>query len=404
MAKPGYVFSLSESEFLALKREVPLTGPLTAVLREARTQDGKVRLYLDPDTLRDLQRCLQRAIRQSKEPALTKCLSAIGDRVDRMVDLEEMDDEPPASISNLLPKEIQDQIRAFQQSHPQAGLRELNRFIAGAVLKYNQSPMPDHANLSPEQIRSLLSADWRQDRGPIRLNPSLTLEELAGASQFTNLRLFLQFAHDSGGFKATARGNLPRKVVRHCLETFVTNRDYQQYLLDYGTFNEDTVRPVNVTRLVAEMAELVRLDKGRFVLTARGAQLLAPEQAGELYRRFFITYFREFNLAYLSQGLELRDLQHTFSYTLVAIDRTLGVWMKACDAWPRIILPAVQNLAPPNQYFDTLEWLTSTCILVPLQEFGLLESRSDDNETQVLRICDFRKSPLWDRFFTFKLD
>ncbi|MEA3412904.1 MAG: hypothetical protein U9R74_15395 [Pseudomonadota bacterium] len=108
-----------------------------------------------------------------------------------------------------------------------------------------------------------------------------------------------------------------------------------------------------VARLVAELAGLIRIYKGRFVLCRDCRSLLAGEGPAVLYPRLFRAYFEQFNWGYRDRYHELRFIQSAFLFTLYLPMRYGNTWRPQEfyeDGFLRAF-PMVLNEVPPNPVF-----------------------------------------------------
>ncbi len=86
------------------------------------------------------------------------------------------------------------------------------------------APEPSGSERFNALLRRLLTADWEDPGGPIRLSQTLRLEDLVSTTFFQNARVLLAALAESGGTAATATGNLNRVFVwRWILSGYVLN-------------------------------------------------------------------------------------------------------------------------------------------------------------------------------------
>src|SRR3546814_10576290 len=79
------------------------------------------------------------------------------------------------------------------------------------------------------------------------------------------LQLFELLTDASGddGLKPTAKGNLPRNVCREAAQAYWGEEKYQNNTRYGGINREEDFSDLHVTRLVAELAGLIRKYRGR---------------------------------------------------------------------------------------------------------------------------------------------
>ena len=248
----------------------------------------------------------------------------------------------------------------------------------------------------------LLRADWTGSDGALRFTAELTLEDLAGSDFFINTRIFLTALADTGA-DTTATGNLNRVFVGKMFESMKFSQEYRETTRAVcKVINELDLWTLHLARVVSECAGLVARRKKRFVITKAGLALLAGEQAGALFQKLFITYFRRFDLHYDFRLREVPGIQETMAVILWRLDVVARDWRAVRDLAGEILLPEVhQRLRAAMSYqYDTEEWILSGYVLDPLEDFGLIERKKrgkyGNSEKDLIRT-----TKLWRKFIRF---
>ncbi len=142
------------------------------------------------------------------------------------------------------------------------------------------------------------------------------------------LTLFKLLADAIGeqGLKPTAKGNLPRNFCREAALTYLGKQKYWENTRYGGINREEDFDDLHVTRLVAELAGLVRKYKGKFILSRNCRHLLAEGGLAAIYPRLFRAYVEQFNWAYRDGHAELRFIQQAFLFTLYLLIRYGDTW------------------------------------------------------------------------------
>ena len=168
---------------------------------------------------------------------------------------------------------------------------EVQAFVEQHTQQQNQRAMDQFHGLSPEQMHRLLHFPFTSPqlfRFPEKLDcvpkaPILTLFEL------------LVGAIGEQGLKPTAKGNLPQKFCREAALVYWGEQKYRKNAHFGGINREDDFLDLHVTRLVAELAGLIRKYKGRFILSRDCRRLLAGGGPASIYPRMFRAYIPQFN-------------------------------------------------------------------------------------------------------------
>jgi hypothetical protein len=126
----------------------------------------------------------------------------------------------------------------------------------------------------------------------------------------------------------------------------------------FGSINkEEDFLDLNVTRLVAELAGLVRKYKGRFILSRDCRSLLEGGGLAALYPRLFRAYLEQFNWGYRDRYHELRFIQSAFLFTLYLLKRYGDNW-RPHEFYEDSFLhafPVVLNEVTPNPVYNPEE-------------------------------------------------
>ena len=253
-------------------------------------------------------------------------------------------------------------------------------------------------------LRYLLAARWELPGGPIQFSDALALKELAEAPLFLNARLLLETLAADGGTPATATGNLNRVFVRRMFDAMTLPKPFRESTLRVcKVINEPDVWRLHEARIVCGCAGLLGCRKKRFSVTKLGRELLAEERAGELYRKLFIAYFRNYNLEYQFRLRSVPGIQETMAVILWRLDAVARDWTPVSGLPEQVLLPSVhqQLRATMISPHDKEEWILSGYVLNALCDFGLIELKNPGELPGIDEKDHIRLAPLWSRFITF---
>jgi len=283
-------------------------------------------------------------------------------------------------------------------TNPSATLDDLNAALAAMMAGHNERPQADLGGLAPTDVQRLLAADWESEASAIRLDGTLALEDLAGAPALHDARALLAMLAERGTVKATPKGNLPRAFVRAFLERTGGEVDAARVQ------NEEDVFSLHISRVLLDVAGLVKRRTGIISRTRRGEQLTADDRAGALYSALVHAQFKRLDLAYLDMMDDAPGFQQTIGFTLYQFGRMGSEWQTADELVDQLLLPAVRDTLPVSQYFDMGVFMLKTRFLRPLAWFGLAEARETPRSPdEVLPRTTYRKTPLFDQFITFRV-
>lgn len=235
----------------------------------------------------------------------------------------------------------------------------------------------------------------------IAVAPDLSGADVANVPLIATTRLMLERAHALSGLTLTATGTLSRADVRAIFDAMKwPGYDKAQVLIMNKVLNEADVMPVELTRLTAQVAKLLR-KRGKRLLATKAGQALAQErQAVELFRQLFATVFWLLNLCYFDRvPLQAWPQDHT-GIVLWCLSVAGQEWfraedlMRTCSVWD----PAFDE-GPAD--FPTYAF--EGRVLRPLTWFGLLEMRlaGEEGIPEWRRNRQYRKAALYDQALRF---
>jgi hypothetical protein len=269
----------------------------------------------------------------------------------------------------------------------------------------NLAPEPGGPQAFEAFLGSLLQADWESDTGPMGFSSSLALPDLADAPFLHNTRVFLAALAAEQGTPATAAGNLNRAFVGRLLDRLTLSPHLRDSIRSVcKVINEQDLWPLHLARVVAELAGFVVRRNKRFQLTRAGRELLPDNQAGALYRRLFLAYFRRFDLHYDFRLRAVPRIQASMAVILWRLDSVAHDWRKAHGLARQILLPQAfdQLHAAMVSSYDKEEWILGGYVLEPLLDLGLLERKPPSEWRIVTEHDEIRTSALWRKFIRFE--
>lgn len=259
-----------------------------------------------------------------------------------------------------------------QEFHSQ---EEAQAFANEHMRQQNQRPLDDFDGLSPEQMAGMLNQPFSCPR-------LVVFREVLDSppdAPITRLFSLLVEAIGEQGLKPTAKGNLPRRFCREAALAYWGEQKYQENTRFGGLNREDDFSDLHVTRLVAELAGLVRTYKGKFILSRECRRLLAEGGLAAVYPKLFRAYAERFNWAYRDGYVEVPIVQRAFLFTLYLLWRHGGTWRPQTfyeEAFLRAF-PVALNDVPSSPIFTAEEQLrrcyTGRALLDFADFFGLAE-------------------------------
>jgi len=216
--------------------------------------------------------------------------------------------------------EIRNRLEEQLEGKDSSSMEDLQGALAAVMDEMDQGALDDFHGLSPQQMHGLINAPFTSTR-LVRVPATLDHEP-----QAIVVALFRALVDGIGrGIKATARGNLPQKVVMAAAEVW---RELYPDDVDWRSSirREDQFLELHVVRLVAELAGLLETRGGKFSWTPWCEDLLADGGMRSIYPVLLQTFASRFNWGYLDGYDELPGIQHTFMFTLYLLTRYGDTW------------------------------------------------------------------------------
>lgn len=235
--------------------------------------------------------------------------------------------------------------------------------------------------------------------GAVRLDPGLSAVELGASAVISNALMLMSELTESGGAKLTEAGFFNRSfVMRIASKLDWPDFNWQEIMAISKTVRESDLTPIWFLHGVLKLGGLLYVRRGVANVGKHGRELMAPQRAGALQAALFRTAWRDLNLAELGGiGLGSR-LQPQGNLALYMIDRLADDWIDSERLLHAAIVPDDEILAAP-EYLPL--YALEGCLLRPLRWFGLIEIRLMPTEVEWRSRRELRKTPLYDRFFTF---
>ncbi len=229
--------------------------------------------------------------------------------------------------------------------------------------------------------------------------------EVVPDAPITRLFALLMDAIGEAGVKPTATGNLPRKLCCEAALAFHGEEEYREVTRFAGINTEPDFPELHVTRLVAELAGLVRKYGGKFIV-GKTRDLLDKEGMPAIYPRLFETFARSYEWGYLDRYPEFPFIQTSFLFTLLLLSRHGDKWRPDSFYVERYLraFPALLKDAPETMYWKSEQIIGNCYSLRTLQRFaefmGLVEIERIGNRylPDEIRV---RKLPLLDNVVLF---
>ena len=282
-------------------------------------------------------------------------------------------------------------------------MNEMQAFAEVLIQQQNRTPRDEFCGLSPDEMYQILCHPFALPQLLIFPDPIAILPQAQILSLFT----LLTEAIGEKGLKQTARGNLPRNFCREAALSYWGEEVYRENTRYGGINREADFFDLHITRIVVELAGLIRKYRGRFILSRACKKLLAGTGLAGIYPLLFRAYVKEFNWGYWDYYPDYYFFQHTFAFTLYLLARYGDSWRPQVfyeDCFLRAFPQVLDKAGPPPTYCTPEERIRSAYTFRVLLRFArflglvVMESTTDDPYGQKYRL---RKLPLLDEVVRF---
>ncbi len=187
--------------------------------------------------------------------------------------------------------------------------------------------------------------------------------------------LFVRSAQGEG-LKATAKGNLSRKIAREGQAIIINRYPERLTLPPERIYREEDVLLLDITRVVAKIAGLIKLNNKKkcFELTKKAKGLLSIPNYRAIYPALMKSYITEYNWAYGDGCDDMPQVQQLAALSLYMLSRSGGVWREA-DAYAQDILnsfPAIIEDIEDTYFKNAAEEFAFCYSLRTFDRFGRL--------------------------------
>jgi len=300
---------------------------------------------------------------------------------------------------------VMDELKELLKGKSFGSLDEINVFLQQQMEQRNRAPLDDFHGLSSEQMHRFLHFPFAS---PHLVTFSARLESEPQAPILSLFKLLAEGIGD-GGLKATTTGNLPRHFCREAARTFSGDEEYKDRCRFGELRSEPEFRELHTTRLVAELAGLIRKYKGKFILSRECRKMMTDQGQLAIYLRLFQVFVREYNWAYGDYMEEVPFIQQSFLFSLYLLFRYGDAWRSSTfyeDSFLRAFPDLLAQVQPAGSHFSPEQVVrfiySHRCLERFASFFGLaeIESGRAGHYSEGFRV---KKLPLLDQVVQFHL-
>jgi len=251
-------------------------------------------------------------------------------------------------------------------------LKDIQRHIDQAMNEQNNRPIPEFEGYSPFEMHKILHFTFAID-SPLKLQ-KLSDTDYKKIPILNQIKYLTDFIDKNGDIKLTNKGFFPTKIVSDLYsQGFLKDEHIEKGISKL--YKETDSMTINLTRILVELAGLVKKRNGRLSLTKSSKKIIGDNE--ELLRQIFLTFTNKFNWAYYDGYGENHIGQLGYGFSLILLskygkEKRLDSFYaeKYFKAYPRLL-----DSVEPN--YGTLERYSTNCYSVRtfdrfLDYFGLI--------------------------------
>lgn len=248
-------------------------------------------------------------------------------------------------------QQIGDELKQMLAMNPDLSIEDLNVAMGKKVAQKNDLPLDDFCGLSPSQLNNWMYQPLEKLQGvkihvPNDIHKSPVMRYLA---------LIIDSIIEQGGvLKATAKGNLPAKLVKQAssLQSEFAVNKYRKHdsISEFAGANEDKMNALHYARVLAELCNIIRLKNGKFMLTADAEAKYQQHGIGAFFKPMLETAAQGYNWGYFDAHPSDAPLNNFWLFMLWRI-QTHGSILKLGDEMD-IAFPALTQQMPKGEHLD----------------------------------------------------
>lgn len=396
------VLQLTTLERAAILDHVPLPPGVVARLRFAVHAGANVEVRLSEEELDAVARSMLHVLARTEDMALAEVLAGILSRVKPVLAEDIPEEYDRSDFPPEIPDEICQEIHTLLRSGAYSDLDEALEAVKHLFEGHNDEPLEVLSGLTPDQGHQLLSGGWSEPGSAIQIRGDVAPEEVAESMYCRNATTMLRLLEEGGGAGLTTKKNLNRKWVQEILQAFYAPRhDFLLEAKEFATISEQRCPPVHYVRILLELARLIRVCKGKLLVTKLGRECLDPARAGALQAHLFTAMVTKFNIAYFDGAPGYSGVQETYPFILYVLSQVAREPVPESVARAAVFLPEVAAGFAVYERFSHENLVFHTRVLQPLRDFGLVRWTPEERDVMDDTELQLQITPLFDRMIHF---
>ncbi len=231
-------------------------------------------------------------------------------------------------------------------------LKDIQKQIDAVVNQQNNSPRSDFGGYSPFEMHRILHFAF--EPGSPLLLQKLSESDYLKIPMLNQVKFLANLIDKHGEIKLTDKGFLPVKIVTELYgQGFLKDEFIEEGISKL--FKETDSMTVSLTRILTELASIVKKRNGKLSLTKSSLKILGNNE--ELLRLIFLTFARKFSWAYFDGYEDDRIGQLGYGFSLILLskfgqEKQLDTFyaQKYFNAFPLLLDAGAPDYTTPEDY------------------------------------------------------
>ena len=164
--------------------------------------------------------------------------------------------------------------------------------VDAAKILIDNSPIEDFEGFSSSDMRYLIITPFSED-SPFQINKEIPNSILDQIPIFNQIEFLLNKINEVGELKLTATGSLPTTLIKEIYNMgLIKDEDIENGITKL--YAETSSQPIQLTRLITEMAGFTKKRYNRLSLTKTWKDRLLKNNRQELFEQTFSTFTFKF--------------------------------------------------------------------------------------------------------------
>lgn len=195
-------------------------------------------------------------------------------------------------------------------------LKDIQKHLDQVMAEQNNLPIPEFEGYSPFEMHKILHFTFSIN-SPLKLQ-KLSISDYQKIPILNQIRYLTDLINKNGEIKLTKKGFLPTKIVSDLYSQGFLKEEHIEKGIS-KLYKETDSMTINLTRILIELAGLIKKRNGKISLTKSSQKILGDNE--ELLRQVFLTFTNKFNWAYYDGYGENHIGQLGYGFSLILLSK-----------------------------------------------------------------------------------